>query len=100
MTKRNPDKDRSRNLKRKFGITVDQYDDMVKTQNETCAICNKPEQVIDVRFTNKAKRLTVDHEHSTGRVRGLLCSSCNRALGLFGDDPKLTAAATVYLLKK
>ena len=87
----NPDYDANRWLLRKFGITLDEYESMLESQGGVCAICKQPER------GNRAKRLAVDHCHETGVIRGLLCQSCNRALGLFKDDVDLLNAAINYL---
>lgn len=84
-------------LKRDFGITVEQYDEMLKGQDSVCAICGKPET-----SRNKyrdVQPLAVDHCHTTGKVRALLCSNCNRGLGCFKDDPDLLLKAVSYLRK-
>lgn len=71
-------------LARKYGLSEKQYDDLFARQNGRCAICGE------------AKKLVVDHCHSTGRVRALLCDDCNRGLGCFKDDPvRLQKAAEV-----
>lgn len=80
-------------LKKKYGITLEDYARMVKAQKGCCAICREkgdtnPESMM---------RLGVDHCHVTGRVRGLLCRPCNRAIGIFKDDPKLCHRAGDYL---
>lgn len=79
-------------LRRAYGITRAEFDVLVEKQGNLCAIChgerNGPGTV-----------LHVDHCHTTGRVRGLLCSNCNRALGMFGDDPVRLRAAADYLEK-
>lgn len=88
----------SGNLK-KYGLTMDDYMDMEKTQNGVCAICKNPE-------TNK-KRLSVDHDHSCcpgsgscGKcIRGLLCSNCNTFLGNAKDNIEILKAAIEYLKK-
>lgn len=78
-------------LKRLYGITLAQYDEMLRTQNNLCAICQ----------TDTPGRglpsFVVDHCHDTGRVRGLLCHHCNLALGHFKDNPVLLKAAQGYL---
>lgn len=91
----NPRKSRSIDLKKMFGITIEQYDEMLRDQGGVCKICGEAERRADGagRYTN----LSVDHCHSTGRVRGLLCSSCNRGLGFFKDRPDLIDAAAAYL---
>lgn len=75
---------------RVFGIPVTQYDEMLGSQSGVCAICGKPQ-------AGKRSRLHVDHDHSTGKVRGLLCNTCNAGLGSFRDDSGLLHAAIKYL---
>ena len=81
--------DRKSHLKRKFGLTVEQYDAMLANQAGGCGICGKP--------LRSDISLHVDHDHETGRIRGLLCFTCNNALGDFEDDPVLLRAATAYV---
>ena len=78
-------------LKRSYGISLKEYDDLVKAQDNKCKICNKEEQ------HKTKKRLTVDHCHVTNKIRGLLCHRCNCALGLFFDNPDLLKLAIQYL---
>ena len=75
-------------LKRRFGLSMAQYDEMLKQQSGSCAICGTPPQSI---------RLSVDHCHKTGKVRGLLCWKCNLSIGHFNDDPGLLLKAAAYL---
>src|SRR6266567_3377847 len=75
-------------LKRKYGITWDEYQEMFESQKGLCAICQGVEE---------GRMLSVDHDHETGKVRGLLCGSCNRALGLFKEDPELLDIAKEYV---
>lgn len=82
---------RDRNLRFKFGITEEEYQWMLEDQNYVCAICWEPERVV-------GRSLAVDHDHKTGKIRGLLCHSCNTGLGKFLDDPKLLVEASEYLL--
>jgi hypothetical protein len=82
-------------LKRRYGMSLTQYESMLAAQNGACAICQKTE-VNEIKGKNIS--LAVDHCHATNRVRGLLCSSCNRALGLFDDSPDLLSKARKYLL--
>lgn len=78
-------------LKERYGLTKEDYEIILNRQNKLCAICKcLPEQ-------SNHKILHVDHNHTTGKVRGLLCSSCNGALGLFKDNPEVVAAALLYL---
>lgn len=87
---------RDMHLKRKFKITLTQYNDMLSRQSGVCAICHRPERVKHGKW-GKTFELSVDHNHKTGEVRGLLCSTCNRAIGLFEDDVELLKAAILYL---
>ena len=78
------------NYLRRYGITVEAYDEMRVAQNHRCYICNKHE-------TENGKALAVDHNHTTGEVRKLLCSPCNTALGLFTDSADVVEKALLYL---
>jgi hypothetical protein len=78
------------NLNRKRGGRT-LYEILFEKQNGLCAICNNPEQ------SQKYKTLSVDHCHLTGSIRGLLCSNCNRALGLFKDNLLVLESAIKYL---
>lgn len=69
---------------KRYGLTPDQADAL----GDCCAICGR---------TNADRRLAIDHDHDTGRVRGRLCTACNRGLGYFGDDPERLLAAVAYL---
>lgn len=84
------DFDRHSNLRRLYGITPEDYDQMVMTQCGLCAICGEPETV-------KKGMLAVDHDHDTGEIRGLLCARCNSGLGLLQDDPERVTSALAYL---
>jgi hypothetical protein len=93
---RNPEKFKDWALRRKFGITLEQYNQMRAEQANLCAICRQPEnKVVRHRLYN----LAVDHDHETGDVRGLLCADCNLALGRFSTVKRLTAAIE-YLMKQ
>jgi Recombination endonuclease VII len=83
---------------REFGVDAQRYQDMLHEQNGCCAICRQPERAPD-KASGKIRDLAIDHDHETGAVRALLCSSCNTALGLFRDDPALLGAAKEYLAK-
>ena len=78
-------------IKRTYGITYEDYESMLDTQKGCCAICKSRIS------SSRTSRLYVDHCHSTMRVRGLLCSSCNHGLGLFKDSPSLLKRAINYL---
>lgn len=79
---------RREHLKRKYGITPEKFDEMSASQNGACAVCGSTE------------RLVIDHDHETGAVRGLLCNSCNLALGLAGDSVDRLMALAAYLLQQ
>lgn len=85
------------NLKKTYGITEAQYDEMLRQQGGVCAICGMDEPNRHGRTGTKFK-LSVDHDHGTGAVRSLLCQKCNRAIGLFGDNHELVQKAAEYLL--
>lgn len=79
---------RKHHLKASYGITEAEYDRLFKLQNGRCAICMKlPGKV----------RLAVDHDHTTDEVRGLLCGTCNRMLGMAMDSQHLLEMAKLYL---
>lgn len=80
---------------KKYNITIDEYENMHEQQNGVCAICGQPE---NRAYNGNAINLAVDHCHKTGKVRGLLCSRCNQALGNFQDSSKILAKALNYLL--
>lgn len=80
---------RNTDLKRRYGITLRDYQRMLENQSGSCALCfRKP----------KRRKLHVDHCHRTGRIRGLLCSRCNQALGALGDTAVDVLRAVKYLL--
>jgi len=81
--------DREGHLKRKFGITQEQYEEMLAVQHGGCAICSDPPEA--------GKALHVDHDHDTADVRALLCVRCNNGLGQFKEDPILLDRARTYL---
>ena len=85
-----PDKQRKSNLKKDFGITIEYYEELLKEQNGCCKICK-------THYSEFSKRLAVDHDHNTGKIRGLLCLYCNTGLGKFKDSTKLLNEAIKYL---
>jgi len=91
---------RRSHLKRKYGITAEQYEALAESQGRQCAICGTPEAAILASDSGRHLNagLYVDHCHTTGEIRGLLCVRCNRALGGFQDDPARLRAAARYLL--
>ena len=81
-------------MMRSYGIDFKEYEEMLLTQDGKCAIC-KAEPPKNQHKT----RLNIDHNHETGKVRGLLCDCCNRALGLMRDNTDLLSKAIDYLTK-
>lgn len=93
----NPEKAKSQRLRR-YGIDLDQYNLLREKQQYRCAICNKHEtEVSQGRATKPEHALHVDHCHTDGHVRGLLCTNCNTILGKCYDDPKILLDAMLYL---
>ncbi len=90
-------KDKSR-LKYRYGITPNEYMLMLESQAYKCSICNKEESMINKK-TNLPFRLSVDHDHYSGKVRSLLCRNCNSGLGKFKDMVKIIENALAYLKK-
>lgn len=82
-------------LARTYGVDVPFLREMLERQDEGCALCGKNQG--GWTMTKRSNTLVVDHCHSTGRVRGFLCPTCNTALGAFGDDPARLRAAADYL---
>ena len=79
---------RNSRLKYRYGITLDEYNEMLKNQNGVCAIC---------KLSEKDKNLAVDHDHITGQVRGLLCRDCNESIGKFKHSFEILRNAASYL---
>lgn len=86
---RNPEKMREARrkykLEKRYGITIEQFDALSKSQKHRCAVCRKK------------KKLVVDHCHRRGNTRGLLCNMCNIALGHVGDSPRILRKLADYL---
>lgn len=76
----------------KLKITVEQFDAMLAERDGRCEMCGKHQSEMD-------RRICIDHCHKTGIVRGLLCDTCNRGLGLLKDDTSLLARGILYLDK-
>lgn len=84
-------------LKSRYNITYEIYEQMLKDCNYQCPICNYEHKEVPEKFARKRGRLAVDHDHTTGKVRGLLCHQCNKAIGLFRESPEVLKKAIVYL---
>ena len=86
----NPDKKKHNALRWNYAITLDEYCTLLEKQKHCCMICK-------VHVSELSRNLCVDHDHTTGTVRGLLCSNCNTALGLLKDNTTLLENAVNYL---
>lgn len=91
--KTEPTDNRRYHLKNMFGITPEDYDRMFKEQDGRCAVCGTQRNMSDDR------RFSVDHNHTTGHVRGLLCNKCNVALGSADDSPDRLIELACYLIR-
>lgn len=80
---------------RYHNLAVPTYEEMFRAQNNQCAICGKEETR---KLRGKVMRLCVDHDHTTGKIRALLCHDCNSGLGKFYDSPDLLTKAAIYLM--
>ena len=83
-------KNRRNNLKARYNMTIEEYEELRESQDYRCAICDTHESKLN-------RPLFVDHNHDTGKVRGLLCLTCNSGIGLLDDDPALCLRAVEYL---
>lgn len=84
-------------LRRQYGIEPADYYAMLAAQNGGCKICGIRRPGGGKHRGDELTAFHVDHDHATGRVRGLLCMKCNKALGLIGDSPEIAAKIIVYL---
>lgn len=90
--KSNPDRNKNYKLVANYGITLDQYNELLKQQNFKCKICDNSKS-----NSKLSTKLFVDHCHISGKIRGLLCDSCNKGLGLFKDNKELLKKSIKYL---
>ena len=94
--KANPELERARSLRESFSLSLEQYQEMHDRQEGKCAICGQPE----TQFRQgKLRALAVDHNHTTGKVRELLCSDCNTGIGKLKEDQNVLLNAIKYLQK-
>ena len=84
---------RNRYLVKTYGITQDQYEALYKQQGGICAICGGMPDITRYGIT----RLAIDHDHATGKIRGLLCNNCNAGMGIIGDTVEHLERAAEYL---
>lgn len=90
---------RKENLRQNYGITVQQYEEMLVAQGGVCLVCGQPETAMNGR-TKEIQNFHVDHCHTTGRVRGLLCQACNIAYGVMNEDPERIRLLLAYAEKQ
>ena len=88
--------DKNSKLKRAYGITLDEYEELLSKQDSKCAICGIDN---NGKYRNKPRAFAVDHCHTTGKIRGLLCSDCNTGIGLLKDNINFLQSAIKYLNK-
>lgn len=92
---KHPEAQHEMEIKRRYGISIEHYNQMLVAQNMGCAICRKQHDSSISRG-----RLYVDHDHKTGAVRALLCGGCNSMLGYASDSIEILQKAIAYLSKK
>lgn len=102
---KNPGKDnaatRRADYKRLYGITIEEYEQMLESQDSRCAICTIHIDEMPQPINARTKRaFDVDHCHDTGKIRGLLCHNCNKGLGNFKDNITFMTNAISYLIKE
>jgi hypothetical protein len=73
-------------IKKLYGLSLEDFENILELQDGVCRICKRPD-----------RRLCVDHDHTTGKVRGILCATCNKGLGLFQDNENLMKEAAKYI---
>lgn len=93
-----PDYRRGKHYEERYDLSIPEYNRKLEIQQGRCAICGSEGNEPDNQG-REGKRLCVDHDHDTDAVRDLLCGNCNRALGLFDDNPGLVAEALAYLMR-
>ena len=98
VRKENPEITRASNLRNRFNMSIKEYNVIFLKQKGKCRICNKAETMKSLN--GEIKWLACDHNHNTGKIRGLLCSSCNTGLGKMGDSIKNLKSAIEYLKKE
>jgi len=84
-------------LKSRYGISLNDFNRLLKKQNSKCKICRLKE--VAKATQNKIKSLSIDHNHTTGKIRGLLCQNCNAGIGLFKENINLLKKVINYLEK-
>lgn len=93
---KNPNSFKNTRLKKHYGITIDEYNLMLKKQNNLCDICEQPETAA-FKKTKKIKNLSIDHDHKNKKIRSLLCNKCNCLIGYARESIELLEKAIQYL---
>ena len=83
-------------LLKTYGMTLKEYEEMVQLSGNTCYVCGEGE-TRHHHLSGRIVDLAVDHCHKTGKIRGLLCTKCNQAVGLLRDNPKIARSLADYL---
>ena len=91
---KNKEKIRDQNLKRMYGISSLDYENILESQHGKCCIC-----LIHWTQTKENRKLVVDHCHTTGKIRGLLCMNCNKSLGFLKDNKEIISNMLIYISK-
>lgn len=95
--RKNKQRHTSNQMQYRYGISKEMYDEKIKQQQNKCAICHQEETAVDNKGT--VKNLAIDHNHSTGKVRDLLCKACNVSLGLLKEDKEILKSMLNYIEK-
>jgi hypothetical protein len=90
-------REREAYLRKRYGLTVQDYNEMLLAQGGRCAICGTDKPPLASEASSSGLSFSIDHDHQTGAVRGLLCAPCNFGIGNLGDDPARLRAAARYL---
>ena len=80
-------------LKNRYSLSISKFNNLLLAQNMKCAICKEP---LDLQNPHN---VNIDHDHKTGKIRGILCNKCNVAIGLLRDNPEYAYSAFIYLKK-
>ncbi len=91
---------RRSHLMKRFGITIEDYERLSAKQGHKCIICEKPMAELTDTTNRLRPNMSIDHNHKTGEISGILCNNCNVALGLFSENPNILIRAAEYLETK